>query len=110
MAKKPNLYALIKNVEAFVKSVPIDPDSTNYKSWIKDRAEMKKALKLIHLILLELDVAKPTELRLVCGQIPQKRALARLVRCLQIPLKQTFTASIICSKIPQKAAGPMFKA
>jgi hypothetical protein len=51
MDPKTNIYVLLKNLEAFINSVPINPELPNCKDWEKTRTEMKKALKNTNEIL-----------------------------------------------------------
>jgi hypothetical protein len=45
MDSTTKIYVLLKNLEAFINAVPINPKSPNSRAWEKNRAEMKKALK-----------------------------------------------------------------
>lgn len=44
-------YFLFKNLEAFINTVPINPELPDCKDWEATRAELKKALKNIYVIL-----------------------------------------------------------
>jgi hypothetical protein len=105
MASKHNIYALLKNVEAFVKSVPVDPGARNFREWRKNRTETKKAIKEIHKILQLLKIIEATALKLPCGKIPQKQVFGLIAPCWVIPQKQPLPGYIsICKKILTRQA------
>ena len=108
MDSMTNIYVLLKNLEAFINSVPIDPNLPNCKDWEKTRAEMGKALKNTYRILVKqgfLGRLRP------CGQIPLKQVFPGPLRmCGQIPLKQVFPEPLrLCGKVPLKQVflGPL---
>jgi hypothetical protein len=88
MARKANTYGLLKNVEAFVKSVPIDPKSRKYKEWVKYRKDMMKAISGLHRVLDYIEIVKVPALKLPCGKIPQRQSIALVTPCLSIPIRQ----------------------
>lgn len=51
MVSKTNLNVLLKNLEGFVKDVPINPKSPKRRAWERNRIEMKEALKTTYEIL-----------------------------------------------------------
>jgi hypothetical protein len=86
MARLTNIFILLKNLEAFVKSVPIDTKASHSKDWLKRRAEMKKAIKDMDKMLRTLeslgDIAKrlPHELLLPCrGQVTLRQILEAIL-------------------------------
>ena len=97
MAKKPKVHILLKNVEAFIKAVPIDPKAKNVKKWRKNRVEAAKALKQAGHTLAGFEVIEVAAVKIRCGVIPQKQATSAVV----IPEPEATPASvIICRKIP----------
>jgi hypothetical protein len=102
MARKPNIYVLLKNVEAFVKSVPIESKARNRKKWRKDQAEAAKALKKVYAILGSINVIELPAIaanRIPCGVIPQKQVTSLIL----IPEKKALPAYInICTTIPTR--------
>lgn len=109
MARITNIYVLLKNLEAFVKSVPINPKARNYKDWIKCRVEMKKALKDMNKMLKTLESLEDIEKRLApvllvpCrGRVPLKQILeAILVPCRKVPIRNVVPMRL-CGKVPQR--------
>jgi hypothetical protein len=98
-----NIFVLLKNLEAFIKSVPIDPNLSNCKDWEKTRAEMKKGLKNTYKILVKQGFPEPL---VRCRQVLEKQVLLeRLVRCRQVLEKQVFLERLDrCRKILEKQA------
>jgi|GEM_PF-970640 hypothetical protein len=96
MARHINIFFLLKNLEAFVKSVPIDPKSRKYKEWVKCRAEMKKAIKGMDKMLRTVKSLEDIE----------KGLPPLLVPCRgQVPLKQVLDAVLLpCRNVPAKSA------
>ena len=72
MDSMTNIYVLLKNLEAFINSVPINPELPNCKDWEKTREEMKKALKNTYMILVKQGFPAPLH---TCG-----KPLTRTVR------------------------------
>jgi hypothetical protein len=88
MAQKYDIYALLKNVEFFVKAVPIDPRSPRHDVWVKNRSEVKRAIKLMYKHLSYLEVFKVPALKYPCGKILERQVIARLIPCLKVPIRQ----------------------
>jgi len=110
MAAKPNIYALLKNVDAFVKAVPINPKAANYKKWLKNRAETRKAIREIVKLLRLLEMVEPKALTYPCRLILQKQVLERLLRCLKIPLKYAEAEYLrLCGVVLQKQVYSRFR-
>jgi hypothetical protein len=80
MIHSDSLFVLLMNLEAFIKSVPIDPKSPDYKQWKECRPEMKRALKKAYKIL---ELVEDRE-------ILQKKMPVRALTfpCKIIPVKQ----------------------
>jgi len=110
MAKRPNVFALLKSTESFVKSVPINPKSANYKKWLENRAETKKALRDIYKILGRLEIMETRDFIYPCKLIPQKQILDWLVPCRKVLLKYGEPAFLrYCGKVLSKYAAVQFK-
>lgn len=104
MPAKPNVYVLLKNVDAFVKRVPINPRSKSYRQWLKDREETKKALREVVKLLRSLRLIRETDLRglpVPCRAIPLRIVMERILRCYKIPLRFVEPSYIkMCGTIP----------
>lgn len=104
MPAKPNVYALLKNVDAFVKRVPINPRSKNYRQWLKNREETRKALREVVKLLRGLQLIREKDLRglpVPCRVIPLRIVMERIQPCHKIPLRFVEPSFIkICGKIP----------
>ena len=100
-----NIYVLLKNLEAFINSVPINPELPNCKDWEKTRAEMKKALQNTYKILVKQGF--PERLR-PCGQIPLKQVFPGPLRmCGKVLVKQVFPEPLrLCGRVPLKHVFP----
>jgi hypothetical protein len=89
MYSMTNIYVLLKNLEAFINSVPIDPNLPNCKDWEETRAEMGKALKD------------------TCKILVKQEFLAQFRPCGKVPLKQVFPGPLrLCGKVPLKQVFP----
>jgi len=90
MDSTTNIYVLLKNLEAFINTVPINPKLPNCRDWEKTRAEMKKALKNTNEILVNQGFPDPVRLcrkvlvktvfprpLRMCGKVLQKSVLAQ---------------------------------
>lgn len=78
----------LKNLEAFIKNVPIDPKLPNSKEWEKNRAEIEKALKDTNKMLL-----KQGYLKLIrpCGKIPSKGVfMGPVAMCGSVAMRRIF--------------------
>ena len=97
MAKKPKVNILLKNVETFIKAVPIDPKAKNVKKWRKNRVEAARALKQAGHTLAGFEICQVPAVKIRCTTIPTKEATSAVV----IPEPKPLPASvIICRKIP----------
>jgi hypothetical protein len=96
-----NMYVLLKNLEAFINTVPINPKLPNRREWEKTRAEMKRALKNTYKTLVKQGFL---EGRRPCGEIPLKQVyLGPLRMCGKVLLKQVFPDILRMSgKVPLK--------
>ena len=86
MLRSESLFVLLMNLEAFIKSVPIDPKAPDFKEWKACRAEMKKALKKTHQILELLE-----DREVLFARMP-KNALT--FPCNIIPVKQPLRGTV----------------
>jgi hypothetical protein len=117
MDSKTNIYVLLKNLEAFIKAVPINPKSPNCRAWEKDRTEMRKALKDTYKKLVK---QGSLEAYRWCGRIPLKQVYPGPVRmCGRVLQKDVFPDPVLstpqvlplglpCHKVPQKMAREQF--
>ena len=80
MLRSDSLFVLLMNLEAFIKSVPIDPKTPDFKEWKACRGEMKKALKKTYKILELLE-----DREVLYARMPRK---ALTFPCRIIPVKQ----------------------
>lgn len=109
MARLTNIYVLLKKSEAFVKAVPIDPKSRNYKEWVKYRAEVKKEIKDIYKILALLDIIPASEIKSICHVVLPKQIFERVAPCWTVPQKQALAAFIrICGTVPTRQVASLF--
>lgn len=77
-----NIYVLLKNLEAFINSVPINPKLPDCKDWEKTRAEMKKGLKNTYKILVKQGFPEPL---VRCREVLEKQVFVeRLARCREV--------------------------
>jgi len=96
MDSKTNLNVLLKNLEGFINSVPINPKSPKHREWERTRRVMKKALKDTNEILVK------------NGYLD---GLAVFVGPLH-DCRKVLSRQIILAKLPDvihKAAGQQFK-
>jgi hypothetical protein len=95
MDSKTNIYVLLKNLEAFVNAVPINPKSPKRRAWERNRAEMKKALKETNRILMKPGYLEGLEVFVGpfkgCGKVPSKQVfLEQLQKVLHKTVREQF--------------------
>lgn len=95
MDSKTNIYVLLKNLEAFVKDVPINPKSPKRRAWERNRAEMKKALKETNRILMKPGYLEGLEVFVGpfkgCGKVPSRQVfLEQLQKVLHKTVREQF--------------------
>jgi len=108
MDSMTNIYVLLKNLEAFINSVPINPKLPNCKDWEKTRAEMKKALKNTYKILVKQGFPGPLRM---CGKVPLKQVFPDTLRMSQkLLVKQAFPGPLrMCGKVLIKTVREQFE-